>query len=61
MALTVIKIMLSEEDEVPDLTESAERNEDVLDGFFYKCKNEEEYLSRVKHLILHFSNKGLLD
>lgn len=59
-SLLLIHIMLSEQDEVTDLTEIAESGKSVGDAFDYDITNSEVYNDRARHIILHFVNNGYI-
>lgn len=60
LAMLLIHIMLSEQDEVADLTEIAEAGKSVSDAFDYSITNSEIFNDRTRHVILHFVNNRLV-
>ncbi|KAF2901788.1 hypothetical protein ILUMI_04404 [Ignelater luminosus] len=60
LSLLLIHIMLSEQNEVADITESAEIGKNLIDSFDYDISNSEVYHDRVKHIILHFVDNGYI-
>ncbi|KAF2893917.1 hypothetical protein ILUMI_12260 [Ignelater luminosus] len=59
-SMLLIHVMLSEQDEVTDLTEVAESGKSVADAFNYDITNLEVYNDRVRHVILLFVNNGYI-
>ncbi|KAF2901787.1 hypothetical protein ILUMI_04403 [Ignelater luminosus] len=60
LSVILIHIMLSEQNEVADITENAELGKSIVDAFDYDISNSEAYNDRVKHIILHFVNNGYI-
>ncbi|KAJ8942641.1 hypothetical protein NQ318_013354 [Aromia moschata] len=60
MALSLLKLMLSEGQEVPDMAELADSGEDLLDGFSYTSVNEDKYNQRVRDMMTVCVDNGWL-
>lgn len=58
LAMMIVRVMLSDEDEVPDIVGAAESDRGVLESFSYEIKNEAEYIERMKFLLYHFVNNN---
>lgn len=53
-AMTLIYIMLTEENESVNLEDVAEADKSVADAFNFEIANSDLYYDRVRHIILHF-------
>lgn len=60
VALLIIKIMISDKEEVPDLTEAAELGKNIVESFAFESSQEELYLKRIKIVLDHFLDNELL-
>uniref|UniRef100_A0A6P7GGL7 Uncharacterized protein LOC114338723 n=1 Tax=Diabrotica virgifera virgifera TaxID=50390 RepID=A0A6P7GGL7_DIAVI len=52
MSLMIIRVMVSESDEAPDLAEISENDGDLLNSMNFSLKNKDEYDRRVRNVIL---------
>ncbi|EFA06294.1 hypothetical protein TcasGA2_TC009161 [Tribolium castaneum] len=53
LATFILKFSLCDAEEAPDFGEIAEQGKSFLEGLDFKIRNEESYVTRVKHNILH--------
>lgn len=60
LAFIVIKLMLSDKDEVPDLSENAESNKSLTEAFDFESKYDEQYKARIRDLVSHTHEIGVL-
>lgn len=65
MAVFLIRIMLSDADEVPDLADVADSNANnensVLDSFNFESRSEDVYRQRMRDLVIHMIDHGFIN
>lgn len=60
MCFFLIKIMLSDSSEAPDLVATAENGKNVMEAFNFTTKYDEEYKRRITDVVLHTYNNNFI-
>ncbi|XP_072379900.1 uncharacterized protein [Diabrotica undecimpunctata] len=58
MSFMIVKVMVSESDEAPDLAEISEKDGDLINGMNFSVKNMAEYQRRIKDIILFLKDNN---
>lgn len=61
LCLIVIRIMISDDEELPDLVESIDLSDNVMETMSFKSSREDEYIDRMKHILNHFIKRKFLE
>lgn len=54
ISIQMLKVMMSDPNETPDLSKISESGQNLADAFRYEIAREDEYVFRIKHILRHF-------